>query len=238
MAAAASTTRRSLFWRIVRRTLHLALVVVLAFTGAVLIGLIPVNRDFKSPDDGIDIVVCIGSAHSEIIVPIITDVHDWGPWFSASEFPNRDGFETHVSFGWGDREFFLHTPTWDDVRADLTARSMFLPTDTVMHVEMMDLPAENEIYRYVTIDRAGYKRMVEFIQSYFVLDGSSQADDFHPRVLPGEHYPNRADAFYEAQGTYSLLYTCNAWTGDALQTAGVRTGGWTPFPMGILQTGD
>lgn len=230
-------TKRSLLWRVVRRTSYLTLVVLLAFAGAVLIGLVPVNRDFKSPADGIDIVVYIDPAHTEVIVPIVTDTHDWGPWFSASDFPNLSGFETHVAFGWGDREFFLHTPTWGDLRADLTARSMLLPTGTVMHVEMMYLPPENEYYHHVTIDREGYGRLVKFIQSSFVLDGSPQAGGQEPRPLAGWHYGGR-DAFYEAQGTYSLLYTCNAWTGDALEVAGVRTGRWTPFPIGILQTGD
>ncbi|WP_425396307.1 TIGR02117 family protein [Aeoliella sp.] len=234
----ATTSRLSLLWRAVRRTLHVALVALLAFGGAVLIGLVPVNRGFKSPAEGIDIIVYIDPAHSEIILPIVTDVHDWGPWFSASDFPDQTGFETHVALGWGDREFFLHTPTWDDLRADLTARSMLLPTDTVMHVELMHLPPENEYYRHVTIDRAGYQRMVEFIQSSFVLDGSPQSGGVEPRPLVGWHYDGRCDAFYEAQGTYSMLYTCNAWTGDCLEVAGVRTGCWTPFPMGILQTDD
>lgn len=56
--------------------------------------------------------------------------------------------------------------------------------------------------------------------------------------VSGGHGYGLADTFYAAKGTYSLLYTCNNWTGDALKAAGVRTGWWTPFPMGLLPQGE
>ena len=207
---------------------------LLAFGGAVLIGQLPVNRSFKNAAGGIEITVYVDSAHSEVIVPLTTSIRDWQPWFSPSDFRNISGNESHVAFGWGDREFFLNTPRWEDVRADLTARSMLLPTDTVMHVSLMDDPPSNEYYRQVTIEPAAYERMCQFIESYFVVDGTKEQGGVEPRLIAGWSYGPR-DAFYEAVGTYSALYTCNAWTGDALEVAGVRTGCWTPFPVGILQ---
>lgn len=210
---------------------------MLAFGGAVLVGQLPVNRQFRGATDGIEITVYVDSAHSEIIVPITTAVRDWQPWFSPSDFRDITGNETHVAFGWGDREFFLNTPHWEDVRADLTAWSMLYPTGTVMHVSLMDPPPSNEFYRQVTIEPAAYRRMCDFVERSFALDGSKSAGTLAPRLIPDRGYQNR-DAFYEAVGIYSALYTCNAWTGDALEVAGVRTGCWTPFPIGILQTGD
>lgn len=232
-----STTLMSRIGRLLWRCLHAMLVLLLAFGGAVLVGLVPVNRDFQSAQQGVEICVYVDSAHSEIIVPLSSSVHDWSPWFSASDFPDVTGNETHVAFGWGDREFFLHTPRWEDVRMDLTASSMLLPTGTVMHVSLSEVPPANEFYRHVVIEPAAYERMVEFITSYFALTGSVRQGTAQPQLVAGWNYGPR-DAFYEAQGTYSLLYTCNAWTGDALQVAGVRTGSWTPLPIGILQTGD
>lgn len=219
------------------RFAHAALIVMLAFGGAILIGLLPVNRSFQSADEGIEITVYVDSAHSEIIVPMTTVVRDWQPWFSPSDFRGITGNETHVAFGWGDREFFLNTPRWEDVRADLTAWSMLWPTATVMHVSLMDPPPTNDFYRQVTIEPAAYKRMCEFIEQSFVLDGSARLGNAVPRLIAGWNYGQR-DAFYEAVGIYSALYTCNAWTGDALEVAGIRTGCWTPFPIGILQVDD
>jgi uncharacterized protein (TIGR02117 family) len=229
-----STTFRQRLGRFTSRLAYAALVVMLAFGGAVLIGLLPVNRNFAEAEDGIEITVYVDSAHSEIIVPLTTNLRDWRPWFSPSDFRGVTGNETHVAFGWGDREFFLNTPRWEDVRVDLTLCSMLWPTSTVMHVSLMNPPPSDAFYRQVTIEPAAYQRMCDFIESSFVLDGSTQLGGVHPRLIPGWSYGMR-DAFYDAVGTYSVLYTCNAWAGDALEVAGVRTGCWTPFPMGILQ---
>lgn len=216
--------------------------VVLAYTGAVLIGQWPVNRDFTSLNvdehaAAVEVFVYVDTAHSEVMVPVRNGVRDWGPWFSPSDFKNITGNESYIAFGWGDRDFFLTTPTWDDVRAGTVARSMLLPTSTVMHVMLRGKPITGGRVRRVVIDSAAYEQMVQFIEKHFVLDGSTAARDLAPRVIPGYQYGDR-DAFYEAQGTYSLFYTCNAWTGDALKVAGVRTGCWTPLPVGILQIPD
>lgn len=225
------TTRyRRWLWRVA----HAALVVLLAFAGAVLVGLCPVNRNFRDAEQGIELFVYVDAAHSEVIVPIRTAVRDWGPWFSANDFKNLTGRETYISFGWGDRDFFLTTPTWDDIRASTVASSMFLPTTTVMHVMLSGKPSAGGRYHRVVIDEQAYAQLVSFVESHFVLDGSAAAGDLRPVQVPGYSYGNR-DAFYQAVGTYSLLYTCNAWTSDALQVAGIRTGRWTPFPLGIVQ---
>ena len=42
------------------------------------------------------------------------------------------------------------------------------------------------------------------------------------------------DAFYPANGRYSLLQTCNVWTGSLLRDAGVKMGWWTPFAGNVL----
>lgn len=239
MLSPSVATRSPLGWLrwLLLRSLQLVFVLALALGGASLIGLVPVNRDFQEAPEGIEIVVYVDSAHSELIVPIRTDVRDWSPWFSASDFRDIRGDETHVAFGWGDREFFLHTRHWEDLRGDLTARAMLWPTDTVMHVSLMHKPKLSGFYRSVTIEPAAYEQMVDFIESYFVVDGAAELGGVQPQVLPGEHYGFR-DAFYRGEGTYSALYTCNAWVGDALQAAGIRTGCWTPWPYGILQTND
>ncbi len=67
-----------------------------------------------------------------------------------------------------------------------------------------------------------YRRLAAYIRASF-RDG-------------GARYRGYAgyDAFYEANGRYSAVRTCNAWTGDALRFAGVRVGWWTPFPVTVM----
>jgi hypothetical protein len=49
------------------------------------------------------------------------------------------------------------------------------------------------------------------------------------RAISGAHYGHN-DAFFQANGHYSLLQTCNTWTGAGLRAAGVKVSRWTPLP--------
>ena len=43
-----------------------------------------------------------------------------------------------------------------------------------------------------------------------------------------------SDVFYESGRAYNFVRTCNEWTGEALRTAGIRMGVWTPLSQGIM----
>ena len=40
--------------------------------------------------------------------------------------------------------------------------------------------------------------------------------------------------FYEGDGSFSMFFNCNDWTGRALRAAGVRMGLWTPFEQSMM----
>ena len=73
-----------------------------------------------------------------------------------------------------------------------------------------------------------YRRLAAFVAARFRRDGRG-------RTMPvlGRGYRDN-DIFYEANGGYSAILTCNEWTGRALRTAGVRTGLWTPLEQSIM----
>ena len=52
-------------------------------------------------------------------------------------------------------------------------------------------------------------------------------------LIPGAGYFSN-DAFYEAIGRFTIINTCNEWTGKALRTAGVCIGLWTPFEWSVI----
>ena len=61
-------------------------------------------------------------------------------------------------------------------------------------------------------------------------------DTFMPpqvELIPNRGYWNN-DNFYEAHGNYHLFNTCNAWTNEALQTIGVKTGWLALSSNGIM----
>ncbi|MFN3370638.1 MAG: DUF2459 domain-containing protein [Sphingomonadaceae bacterium] len=153
-------------------------------------------------------------AHTEIIVPVTAAGHDWRVRLPPGSVP--DGV-THLSFSWGDRDFFLATPTWADVDVRLALRALFASRSSLVHVYRLG----GFDGRPVTIDARGYRRLVAFLEGEIAAGdpiAGYGADDF---FLPGT-------------GRYGWWRTCNQWAGDALAAAGVRVGLWTPFAQGLI----
>lgn len=194
-----------------------------ALGGLLLIGLLPVNRDFEPAEAGIRIYLVSNTVHADIIVPRDTAVVDWGRQFAEATFEGSISRETHVAFGWGDKGFFLETETWDDLRLTTAASAMFLPTDSCVHVAFTR-PGHHPTAVAVNITETQYARLVDFIQKTFQTNGAGD-----PVQIPGNAY-GTTDAFFVAEGRYHFLNTCNSWVGRGLREAGVTVPWFSPLP--------
>ena len=193
-----------------------------------LIGLIPVNYEFAETEDGIEIAIFSGQFHSDIILPLRHSSCDWTTDFGPNDF-REDVFEaTHVSIGWGERNFYLNTPTWSDLELSTAVKALLVPSDTVMHVSMTTRPEPGSNVRFVSINIEQYAELVVFIRASF---DRNKRDAVIP--IEGARY-GKYDAFYEAKGSYHALRTCNCWAGNAMKSAGIRVGWFTPFPKSVF----
>lgn len=187
---------------------------------------IPRNADWREPARGIDIMVETNGIHTAIVMPLVSAQKDWRRDFPAGDLPAGAAKRpyTHVSVSWGEREVFLHTPTWADL-SPATAVGAIVGGDGLLHVAHYVRPAPGENARVLRLRPEEYARLVRRIET---------------QVLPPERrevYRGYADwdVFYDAPGTYHLGNTCNQWTSDTLAAAGVRTGWWTPFAGGVMK---
>jgi uncharacterized protein (TIGR02117 family) len=207
----------------------LAALPILYLLAALLLGTIPANRGWEEPEEGVTIFLRTNGVHTWIVVPKVTAEMDWRPYVPGAHLRDpRWGAGDHVALGYGNRTFYLETPTW----GDLTMKNAFLAAfgqgRSLMHADHDDRPQPDEYQRPLTITRDQYRRLAEHIRGSFQLDDAAR-----PIPLLGRGYTVR-DMFYEALGPYSAFYTCNSWTGEALRAAGVRTGLWTPFSQSIM----
>ncbi len=198
--------------------------VVASYAVAGLIGgAIPSNRDWRAPAEGVHIFVESNGVHTGIIVPKVAAGVDWRGVARAEDLRDpRYGAFDHVAFGWGEKSFYLETPTWADVKLRTVIGAAFGSTRTLMHVDHLPRPRAGDGAREIVVTLAQYRRLAAYIRASF-RDG-------------GARYRGYAgyDAFYEANGRYDAVRTCNAWTGDALRFAGVRVGRWTPFAVTVM----
>ncbi len=186
-------------------------------------GAIPSNRDWRAPAKGVHIFVESNGVHTGIIVPKVAAGVDWRGVARAEDLRDpRYGTFDHVSFGWGEKSFYLETPTWADVRLRTVLGAAFGSTRTLMHVDHLPMPVAGDGAREIVLTPAQYRRLAAYIRASF-RDGGARYAGY-----------GGYDAFYDANGRYDAVRTCNSWTGDALRFAGVRVGWWTPFPVSVM----
>ncbi|HEX4610830.1 MAG TPA: TIGR02117 family protein [Urbifossiella sp.] len=209
------------------RSCQLALGLIVFYLLAVLVGLIPVNNDFEPAADGVEIMITSTAIHADLVLPVRNQTMDWGPLLPAGDFTGDVNRATRVAFGWGNKEFYVDTRTWDDLKAGTVFRAVFWPSATCLHVEMWDDAAGPAGARKTRISHEQYRRLVEYVLGSFRRDESGR----FLRIEPGAYGTN--DAFYHAHGSYHAFNTCNCWAGRGLKAAGVRTGWFTPLPKTV-----
>jgi uncharacterized protein (TIGR02117 family) len=185
---------------------------------------IPRNAGWHEPADGVTIMVETNGVHTALVLPLVTPERDWRTIFPDSEIAAPSPQYTHVAIGWGEKQIFLFTPTWWDLRPWTVARIAGIGGDAVLHVAHYIRPAPADDIRPLRLTHGQYARLVT------AIDRSLPKG---PRV----RYPGYGaqDVFYDAPGRYSVTTTCNQWTSDMLGAAGVKTGAWTPFAGGVMK---
>jgi len=216
-----STARR---W--IRRILLAIAAVPAAYLLAALVGsLIPVNRDWQEPDEGITVYLADNGVHTDIIMPVRAQGLDWEPFVPKSDFRGADPQARWVAFGSGEELVYLHTPRW----RDLTPRAAWSAATggtRVMHVEWVSNPAYAG--REIRLRPEEYRRLWAAIRADFKMDMNGRPERVdHPGY-------GLSDAFYwSSAGRFSALSTCNSWVANKLRIAGVKTSAWPPFVQGL-----
>jgi uncharacterized protein (TIGR02117 family) len=221
--------RRLLVWllRGVAGVVSLPLLYLLA---ALLLGAVPANVAFNpAGEDGVTVYVLSNGVHTWIVMPKVNADMDWRLYAQPQHLSDpRWGNADHVAIGYGNRDFYLNTPTWGDLTVRRAFAAFFGGGPSLLHVIHIDHPRPGPDQRPIRISHAQYRRLAGFIQNRFRMDAGGR-----PIPLIGRGY-GPDDMFYEANGGYSFILTCNEWTGRALREAGVRVGLWTPFNQSIM----
>jgi uncharacterized protein (TIGR02117 family) len=197
---------------------------------AYLLGHLSVNNDFKQSANGIEIFVKSNGAHTDIIVPLKNEICDWTSFVSIENSVAKDINARFVALGWGDKGFFLETPTWGDLKFSTAFKALFALSTSAMHVEFRHkAPKLSESCKSIRISPEQYHELVKYMKNSFTKDPNGL-------VIPivSAHY-DKHDAFYEAKGRYHLFKTCNEWTRQGLSTIGVKCAFWSVMDESVLR---
>ncbi|UOQ67535.1 TIGR02117 family protein [Hymenobacter volaticus] len=203
-------------------------VVALYGVGAIVLSVIPVGtRSTPKPGD-IEAYVLSNGVHTDIVVPVQTSQIDWSRTIHYADTPAADTTRQYIGFGWGDKGFYLDTPTWAELKVSTAFRAMFWLGTSAMHTTFHHQPVVGPHCIKIYLTPTEYIRLINFIQKSFRPDAQGQIQH-----ISGHSY-GRYDAFYEARRVYNLFYTCNTWANEALKISGQKASLWTPADGGIF----
>ncbi|AWY19173.1 DUF2459 domain-containing protein [Moraxella bovis] len=133
-----------------------------------------------------------------------------------------------VSIGWGDRDFYLNTPTWADLQADTAFNALFGLSTSVLHVSFEpDKTVQTcQKCRKITLTPHQYQGIIAHIRATLPAE--------RPFAISNARYWHN-DAFYPAVGSYNAFYTCNSWVNHGFQKADVKTALWTVLDIGVIK---
>jgi uncharacterized protein (TIGR02117 family) len=216
---------RKFFAAVAKSLLALVALVAVYCLAAFSLSRITVN---ENPATGnIAIFLRTNGVHTDVVVPAKTEIIDWTAQIKYNHIKAKDTAQ-YLAFGWGDRDFYLNTPTWADLKFSTAFNAAFYLGSAIVHTEYENAPRESKTSKKIMISEADYKQLVSYISKSLQTDANGDVI-----WIPNSGYDDH-DTFYLANGKYSLFKTCNTWTNSALKAANQKAALWTVTDTGLM----
>lgn len=190
---------------------------------------IPVNGDqTQHKDQNLSIYIITNGVHTDVAVPFYNEYFDWRTYLDPSLTPGKRTSSQFVSFGWGDKGFYLQTPEWKDLKASVAFKAAFGLSESAMHVTYYDKLKTGVDCIEIKLNKEQYLQLCTFILNKF-----DQKEKQFLLINTDQNY-GANDVFYEAKGKYSLFYTCNTWANNALKAGRLKASLFTLWDKGIF----
>lgn len=220
--------------RVLFRTLLFTISAILLYgLLGVVLSIISVNREWTEPEMGTEVFVISNGVHLDLVLPRYQNGQPLFPFLPeeqlGGEASELEKTKHYLAFGWGDKGFYLETPQWSDLKTSVALNAAFLPSETAMHVTVYPFRLRSgERCRSFRVNAEQLSHLVTYISDSFELL------DAKVNLIDCCRYSGRINQFYEAEGGYHLINTCNQWVNKALKQAGIKASVWSPFDWGVL----
>lgn len=134
--------------------------------------------------------------------------------------------DNYFAFGWGDRNFYLNTPTWGDLTLNNASRALFVKSSALIHFTRYSTLEGDWVE--IKVDQSQLNKINRYIYKTFYLDSLNN------KVLLDNKGYSYNDDFYEALGNFTCFKTCNTWVNSGLKESDIKSCLWTPFDFGLL----
>ncbi len=177
----------------------------------------------------IDIYILSNGVHTDIVVPVKNDTFDWSKQIKFEHTKAKDSTAKYLAMGWGDRGFYLETPTWADLKVSTALKATTGLSSSALHTTFYKTMKEDAYCKKIQISTSEYQNLVVFINESFETKSGENIK------IETDAVYGKTDIFYEAKGSYSLFYTCNSWANQALKSANQKAALHTLTDTGIFR---
>ncbi len=176
------------------------------------------------------IFILSNGVHTDIVVPVKSSEYDWSKEIRFADTQSKSTDFQYVGIGWGDKGFYLDTPTWAELKFSTAIKAAFWMSESAMHCTFYNNFPPDEEYHKIVLTQQQYQELIQYIRKKFDRDKNGNTIKVETNAVYGKN-----DVFYEAKGTYSFLETCNTWTNRGLKVAGQKAALWTATDFGIFR---
>ncbi len=138
----------------------------------------------------------------------------------------RNPTDTYLSFGWGDKDFYIHTRNWGDLTFRTAFKALFLKSATLIHITRHQTKSPD--WKEIKITENELRKLSNYLLNTFKTDKKGMKIILHNK---GYTY---YDDFYKSKGSYSCFKTCNTWVNTGFKESGLKACLWTPFDFGLM----
>ena len=167
------------------------------------------------------IYIIYSSMHSDIVINLKNSTTPWQKYFPKLLKSKTRGY---ISFGWGDKETYLNTPRWNDLKVSTALKALFINTPSLMHVTYLKRINRFRHLKAVKVTKEQHQKLEENILKSF----GKEVKFYHKGYRYNDNF------YYSKPRSYNILNTCNRWTGESLYDANISVSRWTPFAYNVI----
>jgi uncharacterized protein (TIGR02117 family) len=184
----------------------------------------PLFSQSDAGEKSVEVLVITNPIHTDIAIPADSETLQAFHFLGESGLPMDAPGLRWLVFGWGGRAFYLETPTWAELKLVPAVKALTIDR-SVLHAELAgEIDRSLPNVKSIRVSEAEFSNLFQAILDSF--------DPQEPGAIEGVGYgPN--DRFFEADGSFNVLFSCNTWAAKVLRAGGVQTGWWNPLPQSL-----
>jgi uncharacterized protein (TIGR02117 family) len=205
----------------------------IAFIGLYLLsayglGKISVDKE-PTPSEDVKMYILTNGVHTDLVMPLKNEQMDWSKEVRFEHTVSKDTSAKYLAVGWGDKGFYLHTPTWADLTFIVAFKAATGLSTSAIHATFYKTMKVGNDCVELKISKEQYARLIKYVQNSLLKSPEGHLIHIKTNANYGKN-----DAFYDAGGSYSMFHTCNTWANNGLKSCGQKAALWTPFDSGIF----